>query len=125
MKHAAALLLVFIITLASYTQRADPPLPPSPINRTDSGVIISGPGATSSNAGQDLYRKKYDELVDSLQLKKEKESRQTAENLSTSYRYAIYGVVAAGIIICALLGIVYRLYQKNKTLNDELNKLRS
>ena len=126
MKQVAALIVVFIISLGSNAQRSDPPLPAIPNNGRDSGVTKAGPANTTAipNAGQDLYRKKYNELLDSLQLKNEKKLKQNADELSTSYQYAIYGIAAEGIIICVLLGIVYRLYHKNKRLKNELNKLK-
>jgi len=126
MKQVAALIAAFIIIIGSNAQRAEPPLPPATNIRSDSGVIIAGPANTAAtpNGGQDEYRKKYKELVDSLALKNENELKKNYDDLSASYRYAIYGIVAAGILICVLLGIVYGLYHKNKTLKSELNKLK-
>jgi len=129
MKQVAALIVVFILALSGNAQKSDPPLPPATNNTTTAApnTAESAPLGRSDNinVGQDEYRKKYKELLDSLALKNQNELKQNSNDLSTSYRYAIYGIAAAGIIICALLGIVYGLYHKNKTLKNELYKLKS
>ena len=128
MRKVAALIVVFILALSGNAQKSDPPLPPATTNTTTAipNTAESAPLGKSGNinVGQDEYRKKYKELLDSLALKNESEPKQNFNDLSTSYRYAIYGMVAAGIIICALLGIVYGLYHKNKSLKNELDKLK-
>ena len=128
MKQVAGLILIFILSLSSKAQRADPPLPPA-VTSTASvtpNTAEAGPLGKSdnNNTGQNEYRKKYNELLDSLALKNENELKQNADDLSKSYRNATYGIVGAGVVICALLGIIYGLYQKNKTLKNELRKLR-
>ena len=129
MRPVVLLIAAFILALSSNAQRADPPLPPATNTTTaaTSNTSESGPLANSanSNTSQDAYRKKYNELLDSLALKNENELKKNYDDLSASYSYVIYGIAAAGIIVCALLGIVYGLYRKNKRLKSELNKLKA